>query len=506
MVKGEENNIAYNKVLFDMLANDIAIYGHSFVDYSNRRIDPRIVTVQYERVFHPYTNVPLREDKKYSISSEVSTTLVIHEAFIHIDELKRYFEGNMMCTSYAGFLEQQKKLAAHYQLGELIRHDAGEPGILDTGATVTINGTIIGRINGPINITESRRSTSLNNPNIQTQTDSMEAKQTHTADPNNTKKKKVKKEKKFEKLTPDPRTTFGKFGLELTFMPNVKLPDIWVTDSNESIWHEVTRQMSRSVKDDANISHDWWENIEMDDNGLELPTPTVETFDEFMVEYKKLSKELKHWGLVPSSNICMESEGGCHQNFDLEWMTNLHGNTFSCNFLFNLINYIRTYPSITWCFLSPYDNISSTLGYHNEGSYVQNQGRLNNWGKGDFLTVHGSPAYHDGEPNYKLGMNRVDYVELRFFMMPRNNREMKCHWEFTNKLLLYIYHKTCEGVKFEKPEGQNKDSFKEITYQKAKSMVNKVCTDIGYDFVELKRVGKFDLLQQRFDLGEEYLR
>lgn len=491
MVKGEENSIAYNKALFDRLANDIMIFAHAFVDECNRRIDPRAVTAKYDRIYVDNSyglgpGVCVREDIHYVVNSHTGQS--IHQSFASLEQLRDYFRMNMMCTSYTEFLEQQQQrelaIGSHSISKELQE-------MLDKEELERLM---------PLTLNPNKET------NLQTQTNSMEPRQTHTPTQPTTKKKREKKVKKFEKLTPDPRTTFGKFGLELTFMPNVKLPDIWVTDSNESIWHEVTRQMSRSVKDDANISHDWWENIEMDDNGLELPTPTVETFDEFMVEYKKLSKELKHWGLVPSSNICMESEGGCHQNFDLEWMTNLHGNTFSCNFLFNLINYIRTYPSITWCFLSPYDNISSTLGYHNEGSYVQNQGRLNNWSKGDFLTVHGSPAYHDGEPNYKLGMNRVDYVELRFFMMPRNNREMKCHWEFTNKLLLYIYHKTCEGVKFEKPEGQNKDSFKEITYQKAKSMVNKVCTDIGYDFVELKRVGKFDLLQQRFDLGEEYLR
>ena len=320
---------------------------------------------------------------------------------------------------------------------------------------------------------------------------------------------------------------FSKLGFEPTFFPKLNLPAYIGEGSRiygDEYWIMAYGMYYSSingkiVKLISNLGFSKY----VDSGSMELPT-TKEYTDYALLkkQYRKLVRGLFKLKLHPSSKLCLMSEGGCHLNFSLSEVRD-KGTSYTHLFLSNYRNYVLSHPSIVWMFLSPYDNVSSMLIF---------RGNVLKYDKGDFFTVRrcedevcteqlndsktiemlitnevviqSSYIQHSWdtiEYNWGVCFKEVGYIELRHFMMPRNDKEFDVHVEFANQLLGYIKHLTDEGecLRF-----RDKD-IKRYTYLQTKREFVEVCQTVEFDFNKVKGVGKLQLLQKRFKLGKNYL-
>lgn len=200
-------------------------------------------------------------------------------------------------------------------------------------------------------------------------------------------------------------------------------------------------------------------------------------------KFGSLQKFLKRKGFIPSSIVSLETEGGCHLNVDL---TDIKEKT---NLLVNLRNYLLSNQCIAWSFLSPYDEQSSV---HSEYSIFDLR-------KGDFFTVRSVSSSDFGSSSYisDYGMpdqkeKAIRYVELRFFCMPKNSKELQVNIEFAQKLLRYL-----EANDIEFPNNWELNPVKlETEIEKLKT----VCKKIGFPYKTLEKYGKVQNLEDRFHL------
>jgi hypothetical protein len=174
--------------------------------------------------------------------------------------------------------------------------------------------------------------------------------------------------------------------------------------------------------------------------------------------------------LIPSSCISLETEGGCHINFNMEYKSNQY------DIMNRLRNYLCFNPSICWMFLSPYDNVSSKIRYKYD---------ITGYQKGDMI------IYHEMQ-------NRL---ELRFFMMPRDMKEFDVHFEFANKLMLYCESNENKLFKSHTP----RIKYSQYTYPNMMKEFRQVCKDIGFDYQKVVDCKKLPLVRLRFELGPKHL-
>lgn len=295
----------------------------------------------------------------------------------------------------------------------------------------------------------------------------------------------------------------------------------------------------------------------LDADSLEVPTGIYQPdeYEKFLKDYQNLIlKPIRKHNFVESSVVCMDDEGGCHINFGINHLNKIKQQYF----IYFLRDYLLNNPSITWTFLAPNDNISSSL--------IELCGDYSRWGKGDAITVRHDfnrtfvPTGHYDPKTGKFRRREINifnhirkpiikYLELRFFMMPRNLAEFEIHFEFANKLMFFIMKKV-NGLKFNKNLTQDllekynndfstfskpkigefgdylcsedggktfnpdyrvnckeyKKELNKYTFRKADIEIKKVCEEIGFDHKKILSFGKDKILKERFkEYGKEHL-
>lgn len=289
---------------------------------------------------------------------------------------------------------------------------------------------------------------------------------------------------------------FSNFSFEPTFKLD-KIPEVYDNLTEEELieWYRGMHQAYHTeiIRKD----NPFYDKPELDSCSLEIPTGMY-----LKNHYKKFKKDYKEFlldilvkkDIIESSNVDMYTEGGCHINIDLEYKYN---NETKYKFVISLKNYVLNNPSIVWMFLSPNDNSSSRLSECNLSKY-QN---YNEWDKGDAINV--KYRYNWCYSN-RWDSHKIKYVELRFFMMPRDEYEFDTHFEFANKLMFYIDKN--KEISFNNISQKNYISkLQSYTYKKAINEFKKVCDTIDFDYQKIINCGKEELLKERFSYGKNWL-
>lgn len=256
-------------------------------------------------------------------------------------------------------------------------------------------------------------------------------------------------------------------GVELTYGLGQQLICCYGKKGNkyrQDIYTKILHQIRREIEELINC-----ESMGVDGDTIEISTVVFNCKQDLIKYFKKLNKQLSDFDLVPSSITDLQNEGGCHINIDLLRNSNI--------ILKDLTTYLYNNPSICWTFLSPYDNVSAII-------------TLDPLDKGDMIYLRGSEGKDD-----------KDYLELRFFMMPRTIKEMECHIDFAQCLMKFILLKK-QRIKVNK---LLKFDMQNFTFEQSLDNIQKVCKEIGFDFNRIKSNGKIDLLKQRHDFGKEFL-
>ncbi len=294
---------------------------------------------------------------------------------------------------------------------------------------------------------------------------------------------------------------FSNFSFEPTFKLN-EIPEEYDNLTEEELidWYQGMHQSYNLIT--IRPGNPFYGNPVQDSCSLEVPTGKYCKKD-----YKKFKKEYKEFlidvfakkNIIESSNVDMNSEGGCHINIDLEYKYN---NETKAKFVLSLRNYILNNPSIVWMFLSPNDNVSSKIG----GKFLLEYSEYYKWSKGDAVNVkyNFNYSYYSRYDQYV-----IKYVEFRFFMMPRNDYEFDTHFEFANKLMFHIHKNKNIPCIYndgnEDAHGEYIDKLKKYTYKQAIKEFKKVCEEIDFDYQKIIDCGKEKLLKERFSYGKEWL-
>jgi len=319
----------------------------------------------------------------------------------------------------------------------------------------------------------------------------------------------------------DYKKVFKRLSLELTYLPKIDYINLLTHPKllhlNDNIISEARQSVVDYLNDSENLQlylptkvgardSDGWKG-EDDDGCLEISTGLWNGYYSLRKEIVKMEAKLRGLSTYPSSLIDIDIEGGCHINIDLKYLNSLTdniksglsvdmGNVFTRRFLLNLRNLILSNPSIAWCFLSPNDNASSNLRYFNN---------LKNYQKGDFMFIH----YKYINPSSFPYDRDFNYVELRFFMMPRTMGELDLHYKFIQQLLQYVLKQTVEDYNNNYRRAISlsfkKTNLVKYTYSKSVKEIRSLCQLIGFDFNKIEKSGKLELLQWRFDYGKKWL-
>lgn len=362
--------------------------------------------------------------------------------------------------------------------------------------------------------------------------------------------------------------TFGLFGFEPTFYPHIVYPK-WMQLSDEYDWRttDINAHYTNILRDilaKQNYQDAWVNKFRLcqDAGALETSSHIYSDYKQFKKDYAKLINTINKFDFIESSNVCLQSEGGCHINIDMKATRDKHDNKFVLKMLENYRNYVLSNPSIAWMFLSPYDNESSNLVYK-EDIYRYNKGEFMNirtyseyrersvdqtedarvGTENETIAVRDRPVTFDPvtgnihikttvrgngvsgsgrievgiedeyqESNHNINIpvwtretekdeRKIEYVEFRHYMMPRNQNEFDVHFEFANIILFYIYDQTVKGLEI---PFENRP-IKMYTYNRSIKEFKQVCKQIGFEYNKVVNVGKLPLMKTRFKLGQNYL-
>ena len=264
--------------------------------------------------------------------------------------------------------------------------------------------------------------------------------------------------------------------------------------------------------------HPWFKKAYEDGDSLEIPSTVYSNKNVFLKTYQKLVFILRtEYQFIPSSLVCMETEGGCHLNVSIP--NEVYNSPLAKQFFNNLQSYLTNNPSIIWSFLAPTDNESSVVPFKNDP-------RQNS--KGEFFTIrqndgnglstswYGERSY-DGTPMYYgddvtidrrnsrvyLSYKKARRIELRFFMQPPTMAEMKLEVEFGLHLLNWIWQQTVRGKEW-KQMNSSKD-LREYTSKKALSEISSVCRELEFPYERLEQAGRIKNLKTKFEYLPKYL-
>ena len=293
----------------------------------------------------------------------------------------------------------------------------------------------------------------------------------------------IESNKKFNyKIKP----SFSKFSAEPTYYPRV-LKNSGISDTSK--FNEISEEIIKKFRPD---SSNWgkktilFDDIKcyIDGGNLEVLPGIFKDFSSFVESFRGIQKYLSHHGFSPSSLVQMESEGGCHLNFDLKCITRF-GPHFTSKFINNYKQLMVNNPGVIWSFIPPNDNVSSNIKFYLD---------CNDYNKGDFFTVRNFQGH--SVKNWK----ELAYIEIRHFMMPRTNEEFKMHYDFCRAILQYVFKITNSNIIL--PEKEPK--LKLYTYTRAVRETKELCNLIDFDFSLFNKFSKFDMLKTRFSYGNNY--
>ena len=302
---------------------------------------------------------------------------------------------------------------------------------------------------------------------------------------------------KHEKInfTKYPKCQIPKFGMETTFAIDLPAPKGW--QENEELWDVMLAVTADQFCQHNSLKHEWRENISTDPGCIEVATPPYENFQEYMKDYTSFAKEMKANGFTQSSCHYLYSEGMCHQNFDMVELKREMGSEKLKIFIKNMLCYVQQHPSICWSFLNPYDNHNAMIKGKTDG----------NWEALNATTYHVCYRFINMKDfdHYQASSAHPLYnsarMEMRFFMMPRNPLEMSCHYYFATQLINYIYQITMDGKEI---EFDKNFPYSKYTFNKAFTEIQNVCREIGFDYKDMLKVGKKQILKERMSLGKKY--
>ena len=279
---------------------------------------------------------------------------------------------------------------------------------------------------------------------------------------------------------------FNKIGIEPTFMPRFTIHPVLAELDSYDLWDDVSSLIGSKIRRDYSPwRHPWKKSAHNDASSLEIPSPTYESRDEMLKDFRSLLDSLAEFDFYPSSVICELTEGGCHTNYDL--VSNFDSEDERKRFSKNLFAFVKNHPEIVWAFLSPYDNNSSHV---KDVKWREDSHGGCDLSKGEFMTVR-----DDYIPFRESSANILyQYVELRFFVMPKTVEELELHLDFSRALLKYVA--TLDHV-----EVNEKTYYGQDVKKLSKNLTN-VCNLIGIDPKRLKKHGKFDAIERRVEANK----
>ena len=319
-------------------------------------------------------------------------------------------------------------------------------------------------------------------------------------------KEAIQRAKRYKGKYPMCVTT--SYGAEPTYCQDMPVYESFTRNPDDSrkneYWDGLLKRVNEYFLSNKNLmlKHDWRNHIHIDPGVVEVSTPVYNEFDKYVEDYISFEKEMKSAGFISSSIYYLYSEGMCHQNFGLRELKEKLRNEKYQQFCANLLHFVQQHPSICWTFLGPYDNHNAVIKGCTDG------------GNDVFVEFENSKrevAYrclnfkdYDDDNCYERpsGFHTASRLELRFFMMPRNEKEMVCQYYFASCLLNYIFDITKKGKKIEFKKDLN---YKDYTYESAVDEITKVCHEIGFEFQDIVEVGKLEILQERINLGETHM-
>lgn len=329
---------------------------------------------------------------------------------------------------------------------------------------------------------------------------------------------------------------FSKTGLEPTFYPEFTILP-WMCEGNrdDNHWERISNQHISSfvswlgqintrrdviAKECSGPVAKWLRRADRDDRSLEVCTPDeYDNFAHLLRDYQQLTYFLKKRGFYPHSQLCMDTEGGCHLNFDLEsvfttkkqdgfhhrWGTNWNFEKIPRyqytvkpeygTFCRNLLMLYNQYPTLAWLCLAPNDNGSAKILFNTQTC----------------STCKGMVVNFRSMQSYK-GKTFYNYVEMRAFMQPRTITEFVFHYNVANNILHHCKQLAEAGTTLKKRfMGIRQMQQYFDSYDKVVENANAGLQAIGIPAAAAQKVGKFALLQQRWEyhtakhLNETYL-
>lgn len=281
---------------------------------------------------------------------------------------------------------------------------------------------------------------------------------------------------------------FSPVGIEPTFAHisylEFKEPDYFV----EQLWVEEAIKREKYGRRFISINYKNIKDMELASWGnIEIPSPVFNSIESLEDWFNDVCTKLKKEDWLPSTLIEEETEGGCHINYTIT------SNPLDSLSLFVRLNQIlNTNPSIVWSFLSYNDNHSSKiLTNKNIKLFSKEQAvcsRQHTWKETSLY------EYQEG-----------NYMELRFFQMPKTLEELKFHIKFSTLLMDYAYQTSNYFESLKIPLTHSKKDLQNFTFEDTIRNLKKICRILGIRFQEFEEFGKIDNLRKRFELDKNYL-
>jgi len=283
---------------------------------------------------------------------------------------------------------------------------------------------------------------------------------------------------------------FNKFGIEPTFALDVlkmypafkKKSWRWIFENTEGILEDMNRNLLSDFP--------WMNKSYIDSSLLEIPSPILR-MPKLLKDYDKLQKDLLCFNIVPSSEFCLEAEGGCHINVNLQDIKDK-------NLVEKTMQYLQLYllnnPCIVWAFTSYMDTDSSSHSYDNIYCLC----------KGDFFTLRQG----DGDDVPQNCPEDISHVELRFFCMPYTTRQLAHNINFAQKLLRFCYEQAEKGYGDDIYVATLREMdihLCKTTLTEQMKKLKKVCKDIGYPYSKLVKHENVLNLAMRIASGKNNL-
>lgn len=228
--------------------------------------------------------------------------------------------------------------------------------------------------------------------------------------------------------------------------------------------------------------------------------------NQFLKSYEDLTNKFKIFNFVPSSTFSelLCAEGGGHIHVSYQELQENTTTEFQILFHRNLLLFHTNNPWVCWAFNNPLDSDNAELHTFDDLKSIENSFKIcNGWNDDD---DNNNIIHRQIDVDSDLNLNTNKYrelgyhsetIEFRYFIMPRNPKELAFHLELINKIYKYIFKLTANGDRI-KPVLYNKEHYKKVTYRQCLDGLKNVCATIGLNYMDLKRFNKLRSLRDRY--------